>query len=109
MLVFLCASRIQSSHIVRLSVSKSSITALSKSPNKHNRLYMIAEPLGEEVAKAIEDGKINPRDDFKTRARVLADELRLGCYRCPKDLVLRSRYQRGQLVSRPDQSRPVSQ
>ena len=53
---------------------KSSITALSKSPNKHNRLYVIAEPLDEGVAKAIEDGKINPRDDFKTRARVLADD-----------------------------------
>lgn len=54
--------------------AKSSITALSKSPNKHNRLYVIAEPLGEEVSKAIEDGQVNPRDDFKTRARVLADE-----------------------------------
>ncbi|KPI43503.1 Elongation factor 2 [Cyphellophora attinorum] len=53
---------------------KSSMTALSKSPNKHNRLYVIAEPLGEEVANAIEAGKINPRDDFKTRARVLADD-----------------------------------
>jgi elongation factor 2 len=53
---------------------KSSITALSKSPNKHNRLYMIAEPLDEEVSKAIEEGKISPRDDFKLRARVLADE-----------------------------------
>lgn len=52
---------------------KSSMTALSKSPNKHNRLYVIAEPLSEELAKDIEDGKINPRDDFKTRARVLAD------------------------------------
>jgi len=53
---------------------KSSMTALSKSPNKHNRLYVIAEPLGEEVAGAIEAGKINPRDDFKARARVLADD-----------------------------------
>ena len=53
---------------------QSSMTALSKSPNKHNRLYMVAEPLGEEVSKAIEDGKINPRDDFKTRARILADD-----------------------------------
>jgi elongation factor 2 len=53
---------------------KSSITALSKSPNKHNRLYMIAEPLGEELSTAIEAGKINPRDDFKTRARALADD-----------------------------------
>ncbi|PQE23224.1 elongation factor 2 protein [Rutstroemia sp. NJR-2017a BVV2] len=53
---------------------KSSMTALSKSPNKHNRLYMIAEPLDEEVSKDIESGKIGPRDDFKARARILADE-----------------------------------
>jgi elongation factor 2 len=52
----------------------SSMTALSKSPNKHNRLYVIAEPLGEDVSKDIEAGKINPRDDFKARARVLADD-----------------------------------
>ena len=37
-------------------------------------MYVIAEPLGEEVSKDIEQGKINPREDFKTRARVLADE-----------------------------------
>jgi len=53
---------------------KSSMTALSKSPNKHNRLYVIAEPLGEDLAKDIEQGKVNPRDDFKARARVLADD-----------------------------------
>jgi elongation factor 2 len=53
---------------------KSSMTALSKSPNKHNRLYMAAEPLDEEVSLAIEDGKITPRDDFKARARLLADD-----------------------------------
>lgn len=53
---------------------KSSITALSKSPNKHNRLYVIAEPLDEEVSKDIEKGRIGPRDDFKARARILADD-----------------------------------
>merc|ERR1712098_880003 len=53
---------------------KSSITALSKSPNKHNRLYMIAEPMDEELAKEIEAGKISPRDDLKARARILADD-----------------------------------
>lgn len=53
---------------------QSSITALSKSPNKHNRLYVTAEPLDEEVSKDIEAGKISPRDDFKARARILADE-----------------------------------
>ncbi|ORY62929.1 P-loop containing nucleoside triphosphate hydrolase protein [Pseudomassariella vexata] len=55
-------------------MGKSSIQALSKSPNKHNRIYMIAEPMDEELAKAIEEGKISPRDDIKTRARIMADE-----------------------------------
>ncbi|RPA85959.1 elongation factor 2 [Ascobolus immersus RN42] len=54
--------------------AKSSMTALSKSPNKHNRIYMVAEPLDEEVSKRIEAGEIGPRDDFKARARILADD-----------------------------------
>ncbi|KAL5494729.1 EFT2_2 [Sanghuangporus weigelae] len=54
--------------------AESSIVALSKSQNKHNRLYVKAEPLDEELSKAIEAGKINSRDDFKARARILADE-----------------------------------
>ncbi|KAG6916473.1 Elongation factor 2 [Tephrocybe rancida] len=54
--------------------AESSIVALSKSPNKHNRLYMKAMPLDAGLVKAIEDGKISSRDDFKLRARVLADE-----------------------------------
>ncbi|BGO90729.1 hypothetical protein NBRC10512_000669 [Rhodotorula toruloides] len=54
--------------------AESSMTALSKSQNKHNRLYVKAQPVDEEVAKAVEAGKIGPRDDFKARARILADE-----------------------------------
>ena len=54
--------------------AESSIVALSKSQNKHNRLFTKAMPLGEELTTAIEQGKINPRDDFKARARVLADD-----------------------------------
>jgi len=53
---------------------ESSITALSKSQNKHNRLYVRALPIDEELSKAIEAGTVNPRDDFKSRARILADE-----------------------------------
>jgi elongation factor 2 len=52
----------------------SSITALSKSPNKHNRLYVSAAPIDEELSGAIEKGKVTPRDDIKVRARLLADE-----------------------------------
>jgi len=47
---------------------------LSKSPNKHNRLYMKCCPLGEEVSQDIDDGKIKAKDEFKARARYLADE-----------------------------------
>ncbi|KAF8528091.1 P-loop containing nucleoside triphosphate hydrolase protein [Hysterangium stoloniferum] len=54
--------------------AESSIVALSKSQNKHNRLYAKAMPMDEGLSLAIEAGKINPRDDFKARARVLADE-----------------------------------
>ncbi|KAI6031547.1 P-loop containing nucleoside triphosphate hydrolase protein [Pisolithus microcarpus] len=54
--------------------AESSIVALSKSQNKHNRLYAKAMPLDEELTKAIEGGVINARDDFKARARILADE-----------------------------------
>ncbi|KIL56826.1 hypothetical protein M378DRAFT_172365 [Amanita muscaria Koide BX008] len=54
--------------------AESSIVALSKSPNKHNRLYVKAMPLDDELTKAIEEGKVRSRDDFKARARIMADE-----------------------------------
>ncbi|KAI9570377.1 P-loop containing nucleoside triphosphate hydrolase protein [Boletus coccyginus] len=54
--------------------TESSIVALSKSQNKHNRLYAKALPLDEELTKAIENGDVSARDDFKARARVLADD-----------------------------------
>jgi len=54
--------------------AESSVTALSKSPNKHNRIFMRAVPMQEELSSAIENGKVTPRDDFKSRARVLAEE-----------------------------------
>ena len=54
--------------------AESSIVALSKSQNKHNRLYVKAMPIDEELSLAIENGKVNSRDDYKVRARILADE-----------------------------------
>jgi elongation factor 2 len=51
----------------------SSVQCLSKSPNKHNRLYCTGEPLKEGLPEDIEDGKVNARDDPKIRARYLAD------------------------------------
>ena len=52
----------------------SSIVNLTKSPNKFNRLYFTAEPLGEDLTNAIELGRINAQDDFKTRARELVKD-----------------------------------
>merc|ERR1712134_203898 len=53
---------------------ESSVTCLSKSPNKHNRLYMKAQPFPEGLAEEIEDKKITPRDDPKTRGRYLSEK-----------------------------------
>merc|ERR1712126_204279 len=53
---------------------ESSIMCLSKSPNKHNRLFMRAVPMPDGLAEDIDKGEVNPRDDFKIRARYLADK-----------------------------------
>lgn len=50
------------------------MTALSKSANKHNRLWASATPLSEDLVATIEAGSIGPFDDPKTRARILSDE-----------------------------------
>jgi len=47
---------------------------LSKSPNKHNRLYVVAKPLEEGLSEVIDAGTINSREDPKTRARKLAED-----------------------------------
>lgn len=54
--------------------AESSIVALSKSQNKFNRLYVEALPMDEELTTAIELGKIGSLDDYKIRARLMADE-----------------------------------
>jgi elongation factor 2 len=52
----------------------SSQLCLSKSPNKHNRLYVVACPLGDEVTNAIEADEISSKQDQKDRNRKLADK-----------------------------------
>jgi len=46
---------------------------ISKSPNKHNRFYMTAQPTGEDFCKAIDSKEINNEQEMKVRARLLAD------------------------------------
>jgi len=47
---------------------------LSKSPNKHNRLYMKAVPMPDGLAEDIDKGTIGPRDDPKNRGKILAEK-----------------------------------
>jgi elongation factor 2 len=53
---------------------ESSQTCLAKSPNKHNRLYVVCEPLSEECAKAMEDGDVGAKADPKERVKLLKDK-----------------------------------
>jgi len=55
---------------------ESSMTCLSKSANKHNRLFCVALPLGDDLTNEIEEASnkdLDPRADPKKRARYLAD------------------------------------
>lgn len=54
--------------------AESNIVCLSKSPNKHNRLFMKAVPLGLELSDDIENGKVGMHDDPKVRGRFLAEK-----------------------------------
>merc|ERR1712241_228543 len=52
---------------------ESNQTCLSKSPNKHSRLFCTAEPMPEGLAEDIDEGEVAPRQDLKIRGRYLAD------------------------------------
>jgi elongation factor 2 len=47
---------------------------MSKSPNKHNRVYGKAVAMEENLPEAIENNKIGPKDDPKERSKKLAEE-----------------------------------
>jgi elongation factor 2 len=73
--------------------NETSQTCMGKSPNKHNRLYLTAEPLGEEFCKGMDDGEIEVDGETKLRARLLADEYgwdvgearKIWAFGCPPD------------------------
>jgi len=54
--------------------ANSSQTALTKSPNKHNRLYVDAEPLAQELTDEIEKGREGAKMDPKERAKLYQDK-----------------------------------
>jgi elongation factor 2 len=53
---------------------ESSQMCLSKSPNKHNRLFMKAVPMPDGLAEDIDKGEVSNKQDFKLRGRYLADK-----------------------------------
>ncbi|GLC45091.1 hypothetical protein PLESTB_001467300 [Pleodorina starrii] len=54
--------------------AQSDHTVMSKSPNKHNRLYIQARPMEDGLPEAIEAGRVGPRDDPKIRSKILSEE-----------------------------------
>lgn len=53
---------------------ESSQMCLSKSPNKHNRLFMKAVPMPDGLPEDIDKGDVSNKQDFKLRGRYLADK-----------------------------------
>jgi len=54
---------------------ESTVMCLAKSPNKHNRLYMKAQPVDDEASKRMEEnGDLSSKADPKDRAKLLRDE-----------------------------------
>lgn len=54
--------------------SESDRMCLSKSPNKHNRLFMRAAPMPDGLPEDIDNGDVAPRQEMKERARYLAEK-----------------------------------
>jgi len=69
------------------------VQVISKSPNKHNRIYMTAEPLGDKFCGGMDSGDIKESDEIKVRSRLLADSYgwdvqdarRIWSFGCPPD------------------------
>jgi elongation factor 2 len=57
--------------VFRETVTAVSPTVEGKSPNKHNRFYIVVEPLPEAVLKAFKEGEVSMRMDKKERRRIL--------------------------------------
>merc|ERR1712133_328117 len=53
---------------------ESNIMCLSKSPNKHNRLFMKAVPMPDGLPEDIDNGEVSNKQDFKIRGRYLSDK-----------------------------------
>jgi len=59
-------------------ITSSSTEALSKSPNKHNRLFCNAVPLNDDIQKLFDDDVIGPNMDIKERSKMLREHPAFG-------------------------------
>jgi len=66
-------------------LEESTQMCLSKSPNKHNRLFMKGRPLGETLSIMIEDEVIGPKNEAKERSKMLIDSEKLEEFAWEKD------------------------
>merc|ERR1712134_211704 len=57
-----------------MGIAESDRMCLSKSPNKHNRLFMKARPMPDGLADDIESEVVNPKQEAKTRAKYLQEK-----------------------------------
>lgn len=55
-------------------LAKSSQVCLAKSPNKHNRLFVTAEPLDQELVERMELKEVNSRMDVNNRSKILVED-----------------------------------
>merc|ERR1711931_576304 len=53
---------------------ESNQVCLSKSPNKHNRLYLKAKPMPDGLPEDIDKGEVSDKQDFKIRGSYLSDK-----------------------------------
>lgn len=59
-------------------VTKESSEVLSKSANKHNRLFCTAYPLSEEICGLFDEGVVSPGMDVKERSKILRENPAFG-------------------------------
>jgi elongation factor 2 len=59
-------------------VTQESIEVLSKSANKHNRLFCVAQPLGEEICALFDENIVSPGMDPKDRSKILREHPAFG-------------------------------
>jgi elongation factor 2 len=59
-------------------VTSESPEVLSKSANKHNRLFCVAQPLNEDIQKMFDDEIVSPGMDIKDRSKILREHPAFG-------------------------------